>query len=291
VLTALEDIIRCEAWVEREFYRGTDSQRLTWGWKSFKAFTKNHARYFFLQAEDESDDELTPGDVLGSVSEMIRSKLAGEGLIKTVDASADLIRIRVDDQPQTAATAIGTPKPEHARQSNRMSPAGIPMFYGAFDAVTAHAETFDPNVHAGKILSIGTFRPVRDLTVLDLADLPLVPSVFDGARQPLIHALRFLHDFAADISQPIARDGREHIEYVPTQIVTEYLRRVFRLPRNQRLDGIIYRSAKVAGANAFVLFCENEHCIDAKEAAHEGALLRLVTVEHQHPKSMPQTSS
>lgn len=281
VLAALDDMIECEAWVEREFYRGTDSQRLTWAWDSFKAFTKNHTRYFFLQAEDEGYDELTPADVLGAVSDMIRSKLADEGLIKTVDANTDLVRIRVDDQPQTMATAIGTPKPEHARQPNRMSPAGIPMFYGAFDTATALAETFDPEQHAGKVMSIGTFRALRDLTVLDLADLPPVPSIFDLERQGMIHSLRFLHAFADDISQPIARDGREHTDYVPTQIVTEYFRRVFRLPEGRTLDGIIYRSAKNVGATAFVLFCENAQCIEAADEPGDEALLRLVAVAHQ----------
>ncbi|NML05961.1 HEPN-associated N-terminal domain-containing protein [Sphingomonas sp. G-3-2-10] len=281
LIAALDEMIECDAWVEREFYRGTDSQRLTWGWDSFKAYTKNHTRYFFLQAEDEGYDELTPGQVLATVSDMIGTKLNGEGLIKPIGTGTDLIRIRVDDQPQTTATEIGTPKPEHARQSNRMSPAGIPMFYGAFDTATAHAETFDPAAHAGKILSIGTFRALRDLTVLDLAELPPVPSVFDVERQGLIHTLRFLHAFAEDISQPVDRDGREHIGYVPTQIVTEYFRRMFRLAGGQRLDGIIYRSAKHVGEKAFVLFCENEQCIDTADEPGAETLLRLVAVAHQ----------
>jgi hypothetical protein len=280
LIAALDDMIDCEAWVEREFYRGTDSERLSWGWDSFKAFTKNHTRYFFLQMRDDGHDELTPAEVLAIVSDMIRTKLANQGLIKVIGGSADLIRIRVDDHPQTTASAIGTPKPEHARQSNRMSPAGIPMFYGAFDLDTAHAETFDPTAHAGKVLSVGTFRPLRNLTLLDLAELPPVPSVFDLDRQPLIHALRFLHAFAADISQPIARDGREHIEYVPTQIVTEYFRRLFQSTDSRRLDGIIYRSAKNAGTKAVVLFCENEQCIDADEPQNEKSLLRLISVSN-----------
>jgi len=90
------------------------------------------------------------------------------------------------------------------------------------------------------VLSAGTFRPLRALNLLNLADLPPIPSVFDTERHGMIHSLRFLHAFAADISQPIARDGREHIEYVPTQIVTEYFRRVFRLIDGSSLDGIIY---------------------------------------------------
>lgn len=281
MLAALDDMIECEAWVEREFYHGTDSQRLSWGWDSFKTFTKNHTRYFFLQSGGASHDELTPGEVLGAVAEMIRSKLADEGLLKSINGDTDIVRIRVDGKPQTTASAIGTPKPEHARQSNRMSPAGIPMFYGAFDAATAHAETFDPATHAEKVLSIGTFRAVRDLTLLDLAELPPVPSVFDLDRQSSIHPLRFLHAFAVDISQPIARDGREHIEYVPTQIVTEYFRRLFRTADGRNLDGIIYRSARQPGAKAFVLFCENDQCIDIDDPQEEASLLRLSSVAHQ----------
>lgn len=155
------------------------------------------------------------------------------------------------------------------------------MFYGAFDYATALSETFDPAIHAGQTLSVGTFRPLRPLIVLDLADLPPIPSVFDPERQDRIHPLRFLHAFARDISQPIARDGREHVEYVPTQIVTEYFRRVFRFDDGRQLDGIIYSSARTVGHNAHVLFCENRQCIGPGDDHGRDALLRLVDVHHQ----------
>lgn len=283
VIAALEDMIDNEAWVEREFYRGTDSQRLTWGWDGFKAFTKNNTRFFFLQNGDYDRDEVTPAEVLAAISQMILSELGDAGLIKPIEVNADLIRIRVADQPHELVGEIGSPKPEFARQSNRMSPAGIPMFYGAFDYPTALAETFDPAAHAGQILSTGTFRPLRQLRVLNLADLPTVPSVFDIDHHDTIHSLRFLHAFARDISQPIARDGREHIEYVPTQIVTEYFRRVFRFKDGGQLDGIIYSSAKTIGSKAFVLFCENGQCIGPNDDGGRDALLRLVNVGHAKP--------
>lgn len=53
-------------------------------------------------------------------------------------------------------------------------------------------------------MSIGVFRSVRDLRVLDLAQLRDIPSVFDTERRHLIHPLRFLHAFANDLSKPIA---------------------------------------------------------------------------------------
>ena len=280
VLGALEDMIDNEAWIEREHYHGTDSERLSWAWASFKEYTKHYTRYFFLQADEKEHDGLTPAFVLGSVAEMI-PKLAGEGLVQVIGTSTEIVRIRVDGGPHDTAALIGTPKAEHATQSNRMSPAGIPMFYGALDQDTARAETFDPALHAGMTLSVGTFLPLRDLTMLNLADLPPVPSVFDADRQQFIHSLRFLEAFAADISQPIARDGREHIEYVPTQIVTEFFHRIFRLPDGSAIDGIAYSSAKNGGGKAVVLFCENGQCVDPGNAGGDGALVQLVAVDHQ----------
>jgi hypothetical protein len=63
----------------------------------------------------------------------------------------------------TNASEIGSPPGKWAVQPNRLSPAGVPVFYGAYDVATTKAETLDPVARAGKILSIGTFRPVRDL--------------------------------------------------------------------------------------------------------------------------------
>ena len=280
VLEALDAMIDNEAWVERELYHGTDSERLTWAWESFKDYTKHYARYFFLQAEEKDHDGLTPAFVLGSVAEMI-PKLAGDGLLLVIGTSTEIVRIRVDGVPHDKAGAIGTPSAEHATQSNRMSPAGIPMFYGALDQETARAETFDPALHAGLTLSVGTFIPLRELTLLNLADLPPVPSVFDEDRQKFIHSLRFLDAFAADMSQPIARDGREHVDYVPTQIVTEFFRRIFRLPDGSAIDGIAYGSAKKADGKAVVLFCENAQCVDPNDAGEAGAIVQLVAVDHQ----------
>jgi hypothetical protein len=49
--------------------------------------------------------------------------------------------------------------------------------------------------------------------------------------------LSFLHGFARDLSAQIERDNRIHIEYVPTQVVSEYLRRVFRDANGSPLTG------------------------------------------------------
>lgn len=281
VIEALIDSIGNDGWVEREFYRGDDSQRLVWGWDWFKYVTKHQSRYLFLKPEADEHDDVPASQMLDAIAEVIAKDLGSFELIKAIGQDTDLFRIRVGGEAFDTASAIGPPPAEFANQSNRMSPAGIPMFYGAFDVDTARVETLDPEAHVGQTLSIGVFRPMRDLKVLDLADLPDIPSVFDPNAHLLIHPLRFLHAFAADLVQPIARDGREHIEYVPTQIVTEFFRRVFRDIDNRLLDGLIYTSSR-DGHPACVLFCENDQCAEPDyDGPLYNRLLRLTAVRHE----------
>ena len=64
----------------------------------------------------------------------------------------------------------------------------------------------------------------------------------------------FLRRFAEDIVLPIELDGREHIDYVPTQVFTEYLRYAF---PGDSPDGLVFSSARAQGRN-YVLFCGPE---------------------------------
>ena len=140
-----------------------------------------------------------------------------------------------------------------------MSPAGIVMFYGAFDSETAIWETFQPNrEHAtNKVVSVAQFRSNRPLTVLDLTNLPSRPSFFGDYE--MHHAISFLWDFNQDLTKPIARDGMEHLDYVPTQIVSEYFRHRFETEGGSLLDGIVYLSSKTSSP-ACVLFFDQYDC-------------------------------
>ncbi len=283
VIDAILGVVDIDGWVEREYYAGDKSQRLEWGWDEFKRVVKHQTRYVFLVPDDgDGLAEVPPSQMLAAIGETVVDELADLDLIRPITKDTDLIRIRVGEQAFHEAAEIGTPPAEFANQANRMSPAGIGMFYGAFDVSTARAETFDPELDAAQVLSIGTFRPTRALRVLDLADLPDIPSVFNEEGHPRIHPLRFLNAFAHDIVQPIARDGREHIEYVPTQIVTEYFRRVFREADGGAIDGIVYESSREPGNRAFVLFCENEQCFAPYDGpAFLEQLVELVSVVHE----------
>lgn len=130
-----------------------------------------------------------------------------------------------------------------------MSPAGIPMFYGSDDKTTTLAEMPElPRFYA-----IATFKTLRTLRVLDLTKVE-APSIFDLSDQADYDWLVFMGQFLRDFSSPIERDDRIHIDYVPTQIITEYLRDV-KLDGGH-LDGIKYRSSRNRGGVCYVLFID-----------------------------------
>jgi hypothetical protein len=52
--------------------------------------------------------------------------------------------------------------------------------------------------------------------------------------------LRFLHDFADDIMTPVARDQRVHVDYLPSQVITEFVRDY--AFHGGKVDGIAYGS-------------------------------------------------
>ncbi|MFL6726016.1 MAG: HEPN-associated N-terminal domain-containing protein [Sphingomicrobium sp.] len=282
VIDAIAEALGNNGWVERGFYAGDKSQRLEWGWDWFKQVVKHQTRYVFL-ARDDGDhmSEVPPSEMLMAIGDTVNDELADLALIKELPVDTDFVRVRVGATPFETAAEIGTPPAERANQPNRMSPAGIAMFYCAFDGATALAETINTAGDAGHIATIGIFRPRRPLRVLDLADLPDIPSVFEEDEHPRVHPLRFLHAFAQDIAQPIARDGREHIEYVPTQIVTEYFRRVYRTSQGERIDGILYQSSRPEGARACVLFCEHEQCFESGGLRLNEQLVELVGLTHE----------
>ena len=104
-------------------------------------------------------------------------------------------------------------------------------------------------------VAVATFRSSRELTAIDLTTLPPLPSMFDDARRMDREGLMFLQAFVHEISMPVTKDGAEHVDYVPSQIVCEYFAQVFRpASREGRIDGLLYPSAVRSGGKNLVLF-------------------------------------
>lgn len=126
------------------------------------------------------------------------------------------------------------------------------MFYGASDAHTALSEVSAHNTRQHAV--VGEFHAARDILVIDMTALPELPSIFEEDCAQRYDTVSFLKRFAEDLALPIELDGREHIEYVPTQVFTEYLRYAFPV---HRPDGLVFNSARAVGRN-YVLFCGPE---------------------------------
>lgn len=181
---------------------------------------------------------------------------------RVIKRDKPIFRSRVTEESEplpTTAAELGPPQAEKTR-ANRMTREGAVAFYGAFDRETTIAETFQPERTGAEnqVVTVGTWKPLRELQVVDLARLPHPPSFFTDRE--LYHGVRFLQDFADDLAKPIERDGREHIEYIPTQKVTEHIRRVHRCANGSAPDGICYRSSKKNGRDAVVLFIGRAEC-------------------------------
>ena len=138
-----------------------------------------------------------------------------------------------------------------------MSAAGIPLFYGAFDGDTVVREIWAGPTAGKELVSVGRFANTAPLAVIDLAALPEIPSIFDEELRHLRPALWFLYEFSQHISAPVraaAPTEREGIEYVPTQIVSEYFRTTFGTDYGQPVSGLLYRSAAHGGGVCCALF-------------------------------------
>lgn len=125
-----------------------------------------------------------------------------------------------------------------------MSPAGIPMFYASEDAATGGVRGSSCRPRQGGMATVARFELLHDVRIVDLADPSPAPSMFDAARRSQRQPLLYLKGLADDVSRAVTRDGAEHVEYVPTQIVTEHLRDALPAGPGPRLLGFRYRSSK-----------------------------------------------
>jgi len=271
-------------WCKRDYFGLTRYEALTYGWDVFVRMVKNETRYLFFPEPSEGYSEHSEGVLPQNMLEALRELFTEYKLFRTIALDQTLKRARVIKKGErpSLASELGTAPSDAVSSPNRMSPAGIPMFYGAFRATTAIAETYEPRRGRGREIAIATFRPVKPLRLLDLTSLPPLPSVFDSGQRQHHDPVAFLRGFARDLSKPVRRDGRSHTEYVPTQIVTEFVRHRMRDPE---VDGIVYSSSREIGAEAVVVFATQDQCVFRQDRAEwrSEQLLEMIDVEYRTP--------
>ena len=281
--------ISSNLWCQKDFYRLRPEESLLWGWRQFSEQVKHHTRYVFLRlqvSEDQVDmdpDYIAPSEMLGRLHGVIKS-LASLGLVRTLPKGEKIWRVRVHKPEETCdnVASCGAPSLDNAKTSNRMSPAGIPMFYGALDKDTPFRESHEKPSEDTRVATLSKWEVVGDLRFLDLTNLPSIPSIFDPDRINDRINIKFVRSFVREVIKPIEKDGREHIEYVPTQVFTEYIRHLYRDYQGNLLDGIIYPSSQLGVGSCCVLFLGQEGCAEKDEVinANLAKAKRLRLVSH-----------
>jgi len=261
IMNTLVASIEDDSWVDRGSPARSPIERLGSGWRTFVRHVQHTSR-FLLRPEPErphdiffEDDRDVPvSEVMHAIGQLIVSPQLD--ILTTVDTATAIYRARAygEVRPREPLELVAPPPPRAT--AGRMNAAGIPVLYGAFDAETAAAEVYDGSDNA----VIACLHPVRDLTVVDLTQVPRF-SIFDlRVSAEAFERAAFLNGFVNDVVRPVVRDGRRDHEYAPTQYVTEYLR--WQLGHGQlRVDGVVFRSARRPGGRNIVVFTDGPGCL------------------------------
>jgi hypothetical protein len=148
------------------------------------------------------------------------------------------------------------PPPERLRKAGRLNPSGVATFYGAFEVDTCIAE-LRPDV--GSLVVSARFSTTEPICVLDttrFAARPRSTQLFRRDEAKRSAQWNFMQGFSKEISKPVS-PGNEHLDYIPTQAVAEYLANHLSVQiegQTRNIDAIIYASAqKRGGKNIAIL--------------------------------------
>ena len=244
-------------WISSDIYDEDKSIKYANQWDRFVNTVTHRGRFTFLATPEFriiiQEKKGHSDDILSVLSDLIIE----QGLVKTLAKGTKLYRTRkVDDVKAEYKFEDITSPPDIFALPNRMSPAGISMFYASFDKNTAANEC----VGGGSVgLIVGTFETIRDLRVIDLTAIPEQSFWVENWQEN-----QFLHHFNENITKRVDPKDTNHLQYIPTQVFTEFLRYMFKDDKRQQVDGLIYGSSKTQEKN-IVLFCnqaQSENFVD-----------------------------
>lgn len=244
------------------------STTLSNSYRKFTFYTKHIHRYFFSDDMDDYDfTETKPIELMESICRKINEYKC----YKKLESGTEIFRARVGKNRFSDFSDLSAPPKEKSIYSNRFSPAGIPMFYGSLNKITCMKELNLKKTNIRKI-SIGKFITKCDMKLIDLSrkiDLPGFFTENTTSREDII----FINKLIEEISKPVIKDGREHIEYVPTQIVNEYIKMIYK-DSGENILGIIYNSSKDISQKNILLYDVDkiEEILDFDSVEHESII-------------------
>lgn len=226
------------------------------GWAAFARSVRTESRFVFIGSSDRPGYEEEPPARTAKFLEALLTYVESDLLVELPAGSTlyrgrmadDVANIRekVDEEP---SGQLGSAPPQLA-EASRLSARGIGLFYAASDLDTAVAE-IALHSHYDQAI-VGAFKTTRSFKVLDftrpLVDLPSIFATDVESRRRWTFA-RFKNHFTEMISAPVLLDGRQAVDYTPSQVVSEWLRFV---PK-KRIDGIAWPSHVTNGTGKNVM--------------------------------------
>ena len=272
----ISDAFTDHDWCQRDYYSLSVGVAHRAGWDHFCQIVKNKRRFTFWKEYDRKSNEydeevIHPAQMLPTLEELIGSNV----IIEDTGTRFWRVQLLEADEVPNVASRFTSPPIDKAFVPNRMTPAGISMFYGAEELSIAYDEVVSIANLDEKVAWGVQFEAVIPLNLLDLATLPTPRSAFTHGGYESRELIGFLHHFRDSLMRPINRDGHEHIDYVPTQVFTEYVRYEMKTVSGESFHGIRYLSSK-AHKPCYVIFAGQQECLDDIHGRKAPQLLRCV---------------
>ncbi len=197
-------------------------------WDRLKKSIMENSRFFTNVDEFDKYNYLTAGKCLNANQILYRS------------------RITPANKESIECDKMGCP-PKELATAGRANPIGIPYLYLSDSAKTTYYEVRAVFLDR---LSVGTFRIKRELSLVDFVydvDLYLSFNEVGSSLKEVVIKKKVIEAISRDLSKPLRRYDSE-LEYVPTQLICEYCRRVV------GADGVSFESSLRKGGRNYVLF-------------------------------------
>lgn len=206
-------------------------------WESFKKLAKHYKRFTCLMSHHTAIKRFK--NLMQYIS---------ENSLMNLSSSCVLFRGRVFEHDNICTDPkFYLPPPVEYTKNSRMTPKGISCLYCSSNICTAISEIYRKNL---KVVGVVRIRPKTEIKIIDFVGVNL-PSPFDKSNRHYMKSIDFLKSFINEISTPITIDDQEHLEYIPTQIIFEYLSFEF---KRQGISGIRYSSSKIPGGVNYAFF-------------------------------------
>lgn len=230
-------------------------------WENFCKTVKTKKRFtIFLSSPEENHyDYSQPKEFLNHLTKNFMPTL-----IDVLQPQTKIYRARIDNGTRKwSHKDLTSPPPQNSRHS-RMSPSGISFFYGG---LTPDVCIHEVGPRVAENVVVAEFEVIKRLFVLNLTKvIESRRSIFDPEYSFSYEEYfkPFLEHFVKDISRPIRKSDNE-IEYVPTQVFTEFIkitnfRSYYYNPDDNGkgndvfIDGILFKSSVMKGGINLVLF-------------------------------------